>query len=252
MNDILTGIIIDDDEFARDTLEDYLLEFNNIQILKKVGDSKIAVKHVMQYQPDMVFLDINMPNKSGLDIIREIKQLQIQTNVIFITAHDSFVVDALRDGAMDYLLKPICKEELRHAVQRVHEKQTKETKYKEEKKDKEDDRTKIVFRNAHGSLFYKPKDIIYFEADGCYTKIHTTQQRVEMVARNIGQIEPELPDNYFFRISRSAIINMGYLNKIDRVKKSVSLHGNKEIIIKASRERLFNLEVKVSELNNLW
>jgi two-component system LytT family response regulator len=248
MSKKLSCIIIDDDKFAREILEDLLLEHGDIEVLKKIDDSRIAIKYVVYCKPDIIFMDINMPEKTGLDVLDEINELQVNSKVIFITAHEKYVMHALRNKAADYILKPVNPDELYEAINRIR----KETGKAEDQyiNTKANEKKKIMFRNAHSSVILEPDDIYYIEADGCYSKIHINKG-VEIVTKNIGKIEEQLSEYIFFRISRSTIINLNYLLKIDRIKKTVLIQSGNgtNISIKASRERLYNLESVISEQN---
>ncbi|MFW6370025.1 MAG: LytR/AlgR family response regulator transcription factor [Bacteroidota bacterium] len=244
----LSCIIIDDDPFARDILDDFLREHGGIQILKKTGDSKLAIKYIANLMPDIIFLDINMPHKTGMEILEEINDLHINTHVVFITAHENYIVEALRKKATDYILKPISQNELNEAIHRI--KQLKFKKLPPPELSKKQDNKKIMFRNAHHSIILEPEYIIYIQAEGCYSKIYT-KKGVEVITKNIGKIEEELEHAVFFRISRSSIINVAYLAKIDRLKRLVylSFGNNQNVKLKASKERLYDLEARVTDLN---
>jgi DNA-binding LytR/AlgR family response regulator len=252
MKETISCIIIDDDDFALDTLEDFLSVYEGIEVLKKLNDSKIAIKHINNLKPDVVFLDINMPHKTGLDILNEIKALGIESRIVFITSHEDHILHALRNNVADYILKPINIEELHDAIDRIKiEKNNNQNLSKPNQKNENafqgHSNKKILFRNSHTSVFLDPKDIFYIEADGCYSKIHTRGREIEVISKNIGKLEEMLPENTFFRISRSCIVNIKYISKINRLKRMVSIttEKTKDLNLKAARERLYDLELKL-------
>lgn len=242
-----TCLIIDDDNFASETLADFLSAYDNLEILKILNESTTAIKHIAFLKPDLVFLDVNMPDKNGLSILNEINELELDTKVIFITAYHEYLMDALKKNAYDYLIKPIKKHELDESLNRYFNSGNSQrpsnrilNKSQEEKK--------IVLKNAHGSLILKPEEILYVEADGCYTQIHLANNKTETISKNLGNIESLFPETLFFKISRSVLVNLLYINKINRLKRFVYLlHKDEEIVLKASKEKLYSLESHINQ-----
>ena len=243
MNASYNCLLIDDDDFARETLEDIIIDISELEILKSLSESKMAIKYLATLQPDIVFLDINMPNKSGIDIQKEIIDLQLDTKVIFTTSHEEYVVEAFKNKAFDYLVKPISKTELKNTLKRL---------FKQNKNipvqipvNTASNNNGIVIKNGFSTLLLKSDEIIYIEADGSYSNIYLIHGKTEVISKNIGKIEYLFSNEPFFKISRSNIINLKYLKKIDRLKKIVLLTCNsKNIELKVSREKLYDLETK--------
>jgi len=237
-----TCLIIDDDDFARETLKDLLSTFDNITVIKLLKDSRTAIKDIALLKPDLVFLDINMPQKNGLKIIDEINELKVSTRVVFVTAHSEFVMEALKKNAFDYLMKPVNKAELTETLQRFFT--TDESlEISPPAKSDQTENNKIIIKNSRGTLYYHYEDILYTLADGCYTYIYSPGHNPEVITKNIGSIEGLFPATHFFRISRSAIVNIDYIAKIDHVHRQVHLFSGKENIkIKGSKNRLYDLE----------
>ncbi len=237
-----TCLIIDDDDFARETLKDLLSTFDNITVIKLLKDSRTAIKDIALLKPDLVFLDINMPQKNGLKIIDEINELKLSTQVVFVTAHSEFVMEALKKNAFDYLMKPVKKAELNDTLKRFlnHSKPAISTPADNDEHSVND---KIIIKNSHGTLYYHYEDILYTQADGCYTYIYSSGRNPEVITKNIGSIEGLFPATHFYRISRSAIVNINNIVKIDHVHRQVHLvSGNDNIKIKGSKDRLYDLE----------
>lgn len=114
----ITCIIVDDEREARDRNEYLLKMFKEIRIIAKIGDSDIAITKIIKHKPDIVFLDIEMPRKNGFDIVKEVKQNNIFTTFIFVTAYNQYAVTAIKKAAFDYLLKPIDIDELKETIER--------------------------------------------------------------------------------------------------------------------------------------
>ncbi|MEN8122329.1 MAG: LytTR family DNA-binding domain-containing protein [Bacteroidota bacterium] len=245
MTKTYTCLLIDDDAFSRETLEDIIDDISELNILKSISESGMAIKHIATLQPDIVFLDINMPKKSGIDIQNEIADLQLDTKVIFITSHEKYVVEAFKNKAFDYLVKPVSKVELNETLKRLFEQNNNTNGQESVKNEVKSNNTQdeIIIKNAYGTLILNNNDLVYIEADGAYTNIYLVNGKVEVISKNIGKIEHLFQEKHFFKISRSYIINLQFLSKTDRLKRIVTLiFNNKNIQLKASRDRLYDLE----------
>lgn len=114
----ITCIIVDDEKEARDRLEHLLKMLDDIEILEKEGNSGIAVKKITELKPDIAFLDIEMPGKSGLEIVEEVRANHIFPTFIFVTGYNQYTLKAIKKAAFDYLLKPVDIDELRETIER--------------------------------------------------------------------------------------------------------------------------------------
>lgn len=235
----LTCIIVDDDSFSRETLEDLLFDIKNIKLLKSLGESSMAIKYLATLKPDIVFLDINMPEKNGISVLDEINTLAIDTKVIFITAHQDYILDAFKKNAFDYLLKPINKSELDETLNRLFNEEDQNSAPVNQNSIEE----KIIIQNSRGSLILDADAIAYIKADGCYTTLFLTENKTEVVSKNIGKIQHLFKQPTFFKISRSGIVNTQYINRIDRARKNIHIFYNgNSVVLKASKELLYDLE----------
>lgn len=239
-------IVIDDDDFARETLIDHLNEYSELKLLKSISESGMAIKHLVILQPDLIFLDINMPDKSGMDVQKEILELELNSKVIFITAHEEHVLEAFKNKAFDYLIKPISTEELRETLQRFFAEREKLVLQKGGENTEIKNGSEIIIKSASGVLKLKSDEVLYIEAEGTYTKLHFTNGKTELLTKNLGKVEHLFSTEDFFKISRSYIININYLKKADRINKTVCLSAEKlEVKLKASRDRFYDLERKI-------
>ena len=175
---MIKTIIVDDEHHASEFLEKMLKRyFPNKFIICKTNESiDDAVKAIEIYQPDLVFLDIQMPNKNGFELFKEIKEINFQ--VIFTTAHSEFAIDAIKMSALDYLLKPINYIDLLGAINRFENK-TKEENHKKQLNvlienidSGETAHKKIAIATETGFEFVKFNTIIYLEAKSNYTKFY--------------------------------------------------------------------------------
>jgi two-component system, LytTR family, response regulator len=221
MNSPITAIIVDDEILAIANLESLLSTYPRIRVVKKITDPTKAIPLIIENKPDLLFLDIQMPGKSGFEIVSELSLEDYSPEIIFVTGFDHFAIEAIRFAAFDYLVKPVNPEELKQAISRFEEKSWDGT--TEEKIKKLLDRTiskpKIKLSTAGGFTIINPDDIIYINADWNYAEIICCNDKSEMATTNLGTLEKTLPENSFFRISRSVIINTAYLTKVSRKKR---------------------------------
>ncbi|OFZ01945.1 MAG: hypothetical protein A3K10_04895, partial [Bacteroidetes bacterium RIFCSPLOWO2_12_FULL_31_6] len=206
-------IIIDDEEHARNNLkliiEDYC---PNLDIVAEAGSAEEARKLIEKHHPQLLLLDINMPNEDGFELLESIPNKNF--SVIFITAHNQFALKALKAGAIDYLEKPIDIEELQNAVSKITNSDVSvgNVDYKMLKsllnEYKFNNKSDIIaVPTLSGYEIIKIEDIIYFEADESYTRIFLTKGNKLISSMTIARYEKVLDENIFFRVHKSYIIN---------------------------------------------
>jgi two-component system LytT family response regulator len=233
----LRTIIVDDEEKAINNLETLLNNFPQVLIIDKSTDPEKALGKIFLQKPDLLFMDIQMPDKTGFEIVSEVYRSGLRPDIIFVTAFDKYAITAIRYAAFDYLLKPVNKEELKDALERLLEK-TSETDKEEQIKMliEKTSRHKIKFSNAGGFILIRPEDIIYIEADWNYSEIYFGKDKKEVVTMNIGSVEELLPKEDFYRINRSIVINVNYLSRVIRKKLTA-------ILIKDGQEYPFKIPI---------
>ena len=215
-------LIIDDTADAIENLTAMLNDNRSLLIVASTTDPVHATDLVRNIKPDLIFLDIQMPGKDGFEVLRDLLIEGLSTEVIFVTAYDRFAIDAIRFSALDYLLKPVSPYDLNNALMRFFG------------KTKEPDisasihtllektilhANKLKFNTHSGFFMLSPEDIIYIQADWNYSEVFTGEKKSELVTINIGKLEELLPKHLFYRISRSIIINVSWLVKVNRRKK---------------------------------
>lgn len=222
--DVLKCIIVDDEMHAAKQLETLLNKNPRLTIIDRISDPRLAVGKILQLKPDLLFLDIQMPVMSGFELLQAIYQAQVKPVVIFVTAYDEFAIQAIRSSAFDYLLKPVDETELFTAVERLLAtyKQNKQTE-NYQKLIRQVTTKKLRFNTTGGFMLVNPEDIVYIQADWNYSEIHVSKDKHEVVTMNIGAVEDILPAGQFARISRSVIINLAYLEKVQRARRLCTL-----------------------------
>ncbi|MCK9411447.1 MAG: LytTR family DNA-binding domain-containing protein [Prolixibacteraceae bacterium] len=210
----LTAIIVDDELYGRENLRMIIENYcHEIQILGCADSVVVAKEMVTAHTPDVVFLDINMPVLDGFDFLREYNERNFM--VVFVSAHEEFGINAVKVGAVDYLLKPINIKELKQTVKNLLS-----LKNKRIKMEPVHDSDKLVLPASHGFDLLAFDDLIRLEADGCYTKIVIRGGKNKMICRTLKEFEDALPREIFYRVHKSHLINLKY------VKDYSNLSGN--------------------------
>lgn len=222
----MKAIIIDDELSARTILLELIKEyFPNVLNIVEVCDNPISgITAIRNHKPDLVFLDVEMPEKSGFEMLRELGFPNIDFNVVFSTAHSHYAVQAFRFSAVDFLLKPVKIEQLIEAVMKVKEnivrnqRELDVEKYKalidniaKEEDENNYSNRRIVLSTSDGLLFVNSDDIIRLEADGNYTSVYFTNQKPIFIARQLGDFNEKNP---FLRVHRSHSVNPKHVVKM--------------------------------------
>ncbi len=222
------AVIIDDEIDAREILNKLLAAYPEIKVVNLASNVAEARAAVIAHEPDVVFLDIEMPGQSGLDLAREIRDLGIETDIIFTTAFNQHAIEAFKVAAFDYLLKPIDPDELSETLKRFREENRKSSlNEKLELLSGVLAPEKLRFNTKSGYIMLNPLNIIYFEAEGNYTEVYVSSGKRECICQQIGKINEQL-NHSFVRISRSVIINREFIGSFDRKSKKVKLINDLE------------------------
>jgi two-component system, LytTR family, response regulator len=204
----LKAIIVDDESKARELLHNLLKEYcPDVDVLDLCADLPNAVKAIRKTKPDVVFLDIEMPGHSGLELLDFFNEDEIDFSIVFTTAYNQYAIDAIKLSAFDYILKPIEPEELEKSVQRLLKKA-------EQKKSDAVSvvNDKIAVPTSNGLKFIDTEHIIYLKADNTYTEIYTTDGNRLIVSRTLKNFEDTFSTTpNFFRCNKSYIVNVKFV-----------------------------------------
>ena len=219
MNKPYTTIIIDDEAPARDGLANLLIEFpKTFNIIDFAKNGIEAQEKIERLQPDIIFLDIEMPECSGFELLAKLKTIPI---IIFCTAYDQYSLEAFETNSIDYLVKPIKLERIAKTVEKLKSFNKNEStehllqiiqEISSRKEVKQ--MTSITVKKNDTLIFIKLNEIAYFEADNNYTTVHSELGK-NLSTESISSLEDKLPDN-FLRIHRGLIINKDYVNNIQK------------------------------------
>lgn len=206
-------------------------EPRNIDILKKILEKhceevevvgtattvKKTVELIRETSPDVLFLDIEMPPQKGFEVLEQFPTVNF--DVIFITAHEEYALQAIKFAALDYLLKPISIPEVQAALKKVNRHRNGRSNelaaiLKEYLRDKEESFSKIVIPSNDGYNVIDLNDIIYCEACDSYTKIHTDEPKVHLISKPLKEYDELLSDKGFYRVHKSYLVNVNHIRKI--------------------------------------
>jgi two-component system, LytTR family, response regulator len=206
----LSAIIIDDELYGRENLKKIIEAYcTEIEILA-VADSVVAGKNLVSvHNPDVVFLDINMPVLDGFDFLAEFDERNFMA--VFVSAYEEYGVKAVKAGAADYLLKPISIKELKQSVKKLlslHSKKNKEPLQNSEK---------LILPASHGFNVLVIENIIRLEADGSCTKVFVKEGKAAIVSRTLKDFEDALSKEIFFRVHKSHLINLNCIKNYSHI-----------------------------------
>ena len=204
----ITAIIIDDERLARKELTSLLAQNRKIEIIDEAANAEEALIKIHEKRPNLIFLDIQMPGKSGFDLLEE---LDYVPEVIFTTAYDEYALKAFEVNALDYLLKPIEDDRLRDSIDKVSEKiDIDEPSISSDGILTENDQ--VFVKDGEKCWFITLKDVRYFESVGNYVKVHFDSNR-PMILKSLNNLEKKLDSKTFFRANRKHIINLRWIQK---------------------------------------
>jgi len=208
-------LVVDDERLARKELISLLSQNDNIEILGEAPNVDDAKEKIESLQPDVVFLDIQMPEKTGFDLLEELDYVPL---VVFITAYDEFALQAFQVNALDYLLKPIEPERLTETLKKL-EKKLEELKKEDEfetdaPKDKLALNDQVFVKDGDKCWFVKLSNVRLFESDGNYIKVYFEKNK-PMIHKSLNALDERLDEKSFFRASRKHIINLSWVETIE-------------------------------------
>ncbi len=217
----ISALVVDDEQLAREELSFLLKDFPEIEILETASNGVDAVKLIDDLEPDLVFLDVQMPGLDGLGVIRKMREKSSELpHFVLTTAFDQYAVEAFRLEALDYLLKPIEKDRLAESVARARrvvedkqaEEETAETAAKSGRTAMQ--RTKLLVRANNRNLIVDAQDMIYATIDDGLITVVTSQFEGQSNYRTIEELQSNLDPGLFWRVHRSFLVN---INKIREV-----------------------------------
>lgn len=233
----MTAILIDDDPDCNFVLAALLGQYcQDVLILQSCQSVETGQQAIARWKPDMVFLDVEIQEQTGFDLLK--KLMPVAFEVVFVTGHDKYAMQAIKFSAVDFLTKPVDAEELVEAVQKVSQRlQEKKilNKYEfllelvEGQKQQQKPSRMLLPHPQHGTEVVAFDQINFLKAEGAYTRFHLIDHRNILVSKHIGAYEQELVDFSFLKAHRSYLINLGLVRFFNRSEDLVIMQNGEQI-----------------------
>ena len=215
----ITTLVVDDEKLASEELAFLLRDFPEVDVIARASNGLEAVDLIQKLEPELVFLDINMPGLDGLGVVRKLRESGAEMpHFIFVTAYDQFAVEAFRLEAMDYLLKPVEKGRLAETIDRarrvLQEKRPSEPLAPAARPTPLTTRTKLLVRNSNRQFIVDANDVIYATIDDGLITLVTTQFEGHSNYRTIEDLQANLDKDTFWRVHRSYLVNINRIKEV--------------------------------------
>jgi two-component system LytT family response regulator len=206
----MKALIVDDERLARTELKRLLTSFKEINVVGEAVNADDALEKIQELKPELLFLDIQMPGKSGFDMLEE---LDAVPTVIFVTAYDEYALKAFEYNALDYLLKPIEPKRLEETVNKLIEKKDNKTISELDKNFLSED-DQVFVKDGEKCWFVKLENVRLFESEGNYVRIYFGENK-PLILRTLNYLDERLDDKTFFRANRKHIVNLKWIASIE-------------------------------------
>ncbi len=215
----LTTLVVDDEQLARDELSYLLRDFPEIEIIASGFNGLQAVDLIRKLEPELVFLDVQMPGLDGMGVVRRLREEGIPLpHFIFVTAYEQYAVEAFRLEAMDYLLKPLDKARLAETIERarrtIQEKKSAEPEAPAAKGPTAPQRTKLLVRSNSRHFIVDANELIYATIDNGLISLITTTLEGQSTYRTIEELQASLDRDLFWRVHRSYLVNINRIKEV--------------------------------------
>ena len=206
----MKALIIDDERLARTELKRLLTPFKDVKVVGEAVNADDALNKIQELKPDLLFLDIQMPGKSGFEMLEELDSVP---TVIFVTAYDEYALKAFEFNALDYLLKPIEPKRLEETVNKLIEKKRKKVAIEEDKNILTEN-DQVFVKDGEKCWFVKLESVRLFESEGNYVRIYFADNK-PLILRTLNYLDERLESKTFFRANRKHIVNLKWINSIE-------------------------------------
>jgi two-component system LytT family response regulator len=243
---IIRALIVDDEALARERLRKLLAKAADLEIIGEASNGPAAIACIRDARPDLAFLDVQMPEVSGFDVLRALPE-EIWPAVVFVTAHNQHAVEAFEVHALDYLLKPFTQERLLAAVERAREHlETRNqaavnlqlAEWLKSSKAEPAYLSRIAVKTGTQTLFIRVEDLDYIESVGNYALLHVRAEN-HVLRETLTNLEAKLPPRWFLRISRSILVNLERIKGVQSTPR-----GEYLVILQDDRQLLMTRGIK--------
>lgn len=256
---MITALLIDDDTNLRNGMRGLLqLYAPQIKIIGEADSVSTGVAVMNQLQPDVVFLDIQLNDGTGFDILEQLaaKNGKSMSHIVFITAHEQYAIKAFRFSALDFLLKPVDPDELKKVIDKIHHVLEKANDYAhidlllENIRKKVDKFQRIALSNSDGIHLFEISDIIRCESEDNYTKFYVKNSKPILISKTLKEYEELLTEHGFVRIHQSHLINLGYLKSFIKKEGGYVIMSDESHLPISQRKKEQLQELLTKSLNN--
>lgn len=233
-------LIVDDEPEARNLLRTLLDETGLVKIVGEAGTVESALYQMVEHYPNLVLLDINMPGRSGMELVNMMHKSNVDIPVVFISAYEQYALDALRNGVYDFILKPVEKKELVRVIKKYQRLDKKDFPAKlMELLNSIKEKSRIKINSRHSYILVDPSDIVYCVSEEGYTNIYLNNGKVEVSNTSLNQIELKTVKHHFYRLGRSLLVNPEYIYTVNKTSNSCVLKNQElEWTISAPRNAI--------------
>lgn len=220
---VINAVLVDDEKLASDELAYLLKDFPDIEIQATGKNGLEALSLIEEYEPDVVFLDVQMPGMDGMSVVRQLRErLAALPYFVFVTAYDNYAVEAFRLEATDYLLKPLDKDRLAESIERVRRhmaetQQEQEPQYSVPSADAPRpalQRNKVLLKSGARNFIVDAQDIVYATIDDGLITIVATNMEGQSNYRTIEELQSNLDPDLFWRVHRSYLVNINRIREV--------------------------------------
>ncbi len=240
---MLKAVIVDDEPKAIQGLTWELSNFDtDLEVIKTFTDAEEAIKYINNNALDCLFLDIEMPTMDGFQLLEKLDKKDFA--IVITTAYNEYAIKALKNEAIDYLLKPVDSDDLEETLNRIkshHVKNNSHEKFEQilSNFNKKFKKRKITINTDGKLIFLEESEILFVESDGNYCSIHTTNNKKIVVTKKLKEINLLLPEEHFFRIHNSFVINLNKIKEFLRSDGYVIIEDNHKIPVSRQRKSDF-------------
>ena len=234
-------VIIDDESAARNLIKDYLKAYPELILVGEANNGVDAIKVINEFKPDLIFLDVQMPGLTGLEVLAHLEEIP---KIIFSTAYDQYAMDAFNVHAIDYLLKPYTRDRFKKSIEKLRSSEQNnglqslaETIIMDQPSYPE----RILIQSGRKLVTISTNDIIRIEADGDYSKL-VTAKTTFLSNYGISKLEEKLDPKIFIRIHRSSMINIHYIQSVDKHISSYDVKMENGDVVRVSRGYMDNIK----------
>lgn len=233
----ITAIIVEDSRLARNELKLLISQYAHIQVIGEAENVDEGIELIEKHNPDVLFLDINMPGKNGFELLEELDEIPM---TIFTTAYDEYAIKSFEYNALDYLLKPINEKRFAKAIEKITKQIPQESNPPSPIEKKLTEKSQLFVKDGEKCWMVKLGDIQLFEISGNYTQVFFESNK-PLIYKSLNQIEAKLPQEVFFRANRQQIINLKHIDNVvqwfnGKLKITLSNQVEVEISRRASSE----------------